>query len=121
MITLLIAVLAIAAITSVIGLCAGVWMTSQDLEITRTKEPVPHARSIEGFSSGAAPAVAPQTRAPRGQIRRSLTNDEGRTIDVVLISKTDTDVTFMLDGQSRSYAINKLSPEDQEYIRKWQP
>ena len=51
---------------------------------------------------------------------RKFTNDKGVEISAVVVDKTDTEVTFLLEnGRRATTAIASLSEEDQEYVRGW--
>lgn len=122
MVLFLLVALLLATLLSVIGLSTAVWMASKDLEVTRTKEPIAIVQPVEPPAQRPGQAPPPSTNVPRGQVVRVLTNVvNGNSIEVTLISKTDTTVTFMLDGKRHDYDIGKLSPADREFIARWQP
>ncbi len=53
---------------------------------------------------------------------RTFTNSAGKTLQAKLVKKTDSDATIRLEnGQEFTIPVNTLSPDDQAYIRDWNP
>lgn len=51
---------------------------------------------------------------------REFTSSDGKAISAVVLSKTDTAVTFLLEnGKRATVPIDRLSAEDKEYIASW--
>lgn len=50
---------------------------------------------------------------------RSWTNNEGKVITAQLVEEKDGTVKLLKNGKSYNIAIDTLSPEDQDYIKKW--
>lgn len=52
-------------------------------------------------------------------LKSTLTDQQGHTLSVTIIGRTDSDVQFTRDddGKSYTYAIDKLSEADQAYVR----
>ena len=51
---------------------------------------------------------------------REFTSANGKTIKALLIDKTEDTLTLKLpNGKSATLSYEKLSKEDQEYVRKW--
>ena len=51
---------------------------------------------------------------------RDFTSANGKTIKALLIDKTEDTLTLKLpNGKSATLSYEKLSKEDQEYVRKW--
>ena len=51
---------------------------------------------------------------------RKFTDSSGREVEAILIDKTDTEVALKLkNGANATFPIDKLSPEDQEFIKGW--
>jgi hypothetical protein len=53
---------------------------------------------------------------------RTLTDTQGRTIDVVLLGKTDRGISAMrLDGAEFEISYDLLSQHDREFLSQWEP
>jgi len=52
-------------------------------------------------------------------LKSTLTDQQGHTLSVTIVGRTDSDVQFTRDddGKSYTYAIDKLSEADQAYVR----
>jgi len=98
-------------------------------------KPLPKRNTAEalGFSTGEdyaqpvdrpAPAPVPTTPpvpdkpVPYTPIARTLTNKDGRKVEVLLLSRTATSVTFLrqADQVEFTFALDKLSAADREYL-----
>jgi hypothetical protein len=79
----------------------------------------------EGESLGrdTPPPAKPPAAAPPGPeakpIRRTLKASDGRALDALLLSRTDTTVSVrrQADGQEFVIPLEKLSPGDRDFIR----
>lgn len=54
-------------------------------------------------------------------IRRELTDREGRKVMATLISKTDENLTAIVNGRRHQIAFDTLSDPDQEFLGEWEP
>ena len=67
---------------------------------------------------GAAPA--PAVGQPKADFRRWTSADGAKSFQAALVDKSETEATFRLQGDATTkLALDKLSEEDQEFVKKW--
>ncbi len=71
------------------------------------------------FSSASSPAQLIPSKTNQLEYRE-FTSSEGKTLKAILIDKTDDTLTLQLEnGKKATLSYDKLSADDQEYVRKW--
>ncbi|MGI9243555.1 MAG: SHD1 domain-containing protein, partial [Verrucomicrobiales bacterium] len=71
------------------------------------------------FTSVSSPAQLIPSKTDQLEYRE-FTSAEGKKLEAILIDKSDDTLTLQLkNGKKATLSYDKLSAEDQEYVRKW--